>query len=296
MLFPPKLSSGQRVAIVAPASPFPWTDLCAGLAWLGARYELVTTSRIFARTGYLAGADEDRAAELAHAFARDDVGAIFCARGGYGLVRILDRLPWDALMAHPKWIVGFSDVTALHLEASAHGLASVHASNVTGLARQSAALPVTRRSLLRALEGRPREPFHGLRVLRRGVARGPLIGGNLTLAATLAAAGKLTLPDGAIVLLEDVTERPYRIDRMLTSLRIGGHFARAAAIVFGDFDACGPGPDGVTVEDVLADFSAHVGVPVACGAPFGHADRNEAFIHGELASLDGDVLRFGQRS
>lgn len=292
MLFPPTLGSGSRIAIVAPASPFPWTDLCAGLAWLGARYELVTTARIFARTGYLAGSDEDRARELAHAFARDDVGAIVCARGGYGLVRILDRLPWDALLARPKWIVGFSDVTALHLEASAHGIASIHASNVTGLARPSAALPRTRRSLLRALEGRPRAPFDGLRVLRRGSATGPLFGGNLTLVATLAAAGKLRIPDGAIVLLEDVTERPYRIDRMLTSLRIGGHFERASAVVFGDFDACGPGPDGVSVDDVLEDFCARVTLPVATGAPFGHADRNEAFVHGETASLDADVLRF----
>ena len=119
-----------------------------------------------------------------------------------------------------------------------------------------------------------------------------LLGGNLTVLAHLV--GTPYLPDfaGRILFLEDVHEGLYRIDRMLTSLRIGGHFERASAVVFGDFDACGPGPDGVTVDDVLADFCRRVTLPVASGAPFGHADRNEAFVHGEIASLDGDVLTF----
>ncbi len=291
MIFPPPLAPGQSVAVVAPASPAPWTELGAGLAWLASRYRVVTTGRIFARTGYLAGTDAERAAELAAAFARDDVGAIVCARGGYGITRILEGLPWEALLARPKWLVGFSDVTGLHLEANRRGLATVHASNVTGLGRVSAGAPSTRRSLLRALEGRLAGEFAGLVALRDGAARGPLVGGNLTLVATLAAAGRLALPDGAIVVLEDVTERPYRIDRMLTSLRVGGHFARASAVVFGEFDGCGPGPDGVTVPDVLADFAAHLDVPVFTGAPFGHGERNEAMILGAPAQIEDRTLR-----
>lgn len=292
MIRPPPLRPGQRVAVVAPASPAPWTELCAGLTWLQSCYEVVTTRRIFARTGYLAGDDDARARELAAAFERDDVGAIWCARGGYGALRILDRLPWDALLRRPKWLVGFSDVTAFHLEANRRGLATIHGSNVTGLARGTAALPANRRSLLRALEGHARGPLRGLRMLREGSARGPLVGGNLTLLATLAAAGKLALPGGAIVLLEDVTERPYRVDRMLTSLRLGGHFARVAAFVFGDFEACVAGPDGVTIDDVLADFARAMTVPIAVGAPIGHGGRNEAVVLGPPVELRDAAIVF----
>lgn len=262
------------------------------MAWLQARYTLVCSARVFERSGYLAGSDASRREELAHAFRRDDVGAIFCARGGYGALRILDALPWDALLAAPKWIVGFSDVTALHLEAAKRGLASVHGANVTGLARDSAELPRTRRSLLRAVEGGRRSPFGELDVLRSGRADGVVLGGNLTLFATLAAAGLLALPLGAILLLEDVTERPYRLDRMLTSLRLGGHFAHASAIVFGGFEGCTPGPDGITVDQVLEDFAAHVTIPIARHAPFGHGARNEAFVQGAVGHLDGGVLTF----
>jgi muramoyltetrapeptide carboxypeptidase len=281
------------VAVVAPASPAPWTELGAGLAWLAGRYRVVTSGRIYARAGYLAGSDDDRAAELGAAFRRTDVAAIVCARGGYGALRILDRLPWDALLDAPKWLVGFSDVTALHLEASRRGLATLHGANVTGLGRPSAGAPLTRSTWLRALEGRPRAPFQELVPLRDGAARGPVVGGNLTLVASLAAAGRLALPRGSILVLEDVTERPYRIDRMLTSLRLGGHLDALGGIVFGEFDACAPGPDGVTVDDVLRDFGAHVKVPVFTGAPFGHGARNEALVLGAEGTLTDRTLRFG---
>lgn len=282
------------MVVVAPASPFPWTEACAGLAWLRSRYGVVTTSRIFQRRGYLAGSDEARAEELAAAFERDDVAAIVCARGGYGIVRLLDRLPWERLVARPKWLVGFSDVTALHVEANQRGLASLHGPNVTGLARDSRALPKTRLSLLDALEGRQSPPLVATRVLRAGAAQGIVFGGNLTLLATLAAAGRLSIPVGAIVVLEDVTERPYRIDRMLESLRLGGHLARASALAFGEFAACEPGPDGVTVEAVLADLAGRLDVPVVSGLPFGHGNRNESLRLGTPAALADGALRFAR--
>src|SRR5262249_2008292 len=142
-----------------------------------------------------------------------EIEAIFCARGGYGSMRILDALPWEAFRAHPKRIVGFSDVTALHLETNAHGIATVHAPNVTGLGRVMT--PLERASLVAALEDRPTEPWTGLDVWVEGEARGPVIGGNLALVEAMAAAGRLVVPDGAIVALEDVGERPYHVDRML---------------------------------------------------------------------------------
>jgi muramoyltetrapeptide carboxypeptidase len=288
---PPPLRPGARVAVVAPASPFAREELFRGLAWLGIRYRLALRSDLLTRTGYLAGDDARRADELAAAMRNPEVDAIVCARGGYGAMRILDALPWDALVSSPKWLVGFSDVTALHLTANANGIASVHGPNVTGLGRSIT--PAERLSLLDALEGRGGAlAWTGLHVLWPGPpVEGPIVGGNLALVEAMAAGGRLVVPAGAMLVLEDVTERPYRIDRMLTALRLGGHLARAGAIVFGGFTQCDPGPDGVTVDDVLRDRTRDLGVPVVRGAPFGHGAPNHAFVMGLRARLDGTSLR-----
>src|SRR5262249_1606841 len=150
-----------------------------------------------------------------------------------------------------KRLVGFSDVTALHLELARRGAPSIHGPNVTGLGRSIT--PVERASVIAALEDGTLLPWTDLEVLTPGDATGPVVGGNLALVAAMAAGGRLVVPRGAIVVLEDVTERPYRIDRMLTSLILGGHLRDAGAIVFGDFVQCEPGPDGVTARDVIAD-------------------------------------------
>jgi muramoyltetrapeptide carboxypeptidase len=128
--------------------------------------------------------------------------------------------------------------------------------------------------------------FEGLGVLTPGRAEGPLVGGNLALLHACAAAGRLSLPEGCVILLEDVTERPYRVDRMLATLEAGGHLGRAAAIALGDFHQCDPGADGVTVEEVLRDRLGRLGVPVVRGLPVGHARRNEPLVLGALARVD----------
>jgi muramoyltetrapeptide carboxypeptidase len=182
-------------------------------------------------------------------------------------------------------------VTALHAIASARGIASVHAPNVTGLATVD---PWTRACWLRALE-RPkaRVEWGDLQVIRAGSAEGPLVGGNLALVEAMAASGRWHPPDGAVLALEDVTERPYRIDRMLTSLRLGGHLARIAGIVLGEFARCEPGPDGVPAADVLAERTYDLGIPVVAGAPFGHGARNDAFTLGARARIAGARVVLG---
>ena len=295
MNVPDALRPGDRVAVVAPASPFPRAPFLAGLAWVAQRYRPKLREDVFAREGFLAGDDGRRADELARAMLDPDVRAVLVARGGYGITRIASRLPWKDFARAPKWIVGFSDVTALHVHAAAGGVACLHAPNVTGLgASKNVHLARNRGAWLAALE-RPQAPraWTGLRAIRAGDAHGPLFGGNLALLCAMAAAGKLRVPDGAVVLLEDVTERPYRVDRMLTSLLDGGHFARASAVVFGEFAQCDPGADGVAVDAVLAERAASLGVPVWAGAPFGHGERNEAFTLGASAVLGGGTLRWG---
>src|SRR5262249_1823360 len=128
-------------------------------------------------------------------------------------------------------------------------------------------------------------------VVHGGVGEGPVVGGNLALLAAMAAAGRLDLPDGGVLMLEDVTEKPYRVDRMMTSLALGGHIARARAIVLGGFPQCDPGPDGVTVDDVLAERTR--GLAVVAGAPFGHGPENDAFVLGERAIVANGTVRLG---
>jgi muramoyltetrapeptide carboxypeptidase len=279
--------------VVAPSSPFPREDFFRGLAWLRDRYRIRARGAILGREGFLAGDDASRARVLGEAMTDPEVRAIVAARGGYGAMRILDDLPWDAFAASPRWIVGFSDVTALHVVAAARGVQSIHAPNVTGLGK--GVTPWTRARWLAALErpGAPQE-WCNLQIIRGGDAAGPLFGGNVALLEAMAAAGRLRIPDGAILVLEDVTERPYRVDRMLTSLRIGGHFARLSAIVLGEFAQCDPGPDGVPTADVLAERTADLGIPVLAGAPFGHGPRNDAFILGAQATIKSNRLIIGE--
>ncbi len=291
MRYPEPLAPGDLVAVVAPASPFGRAEFFRGLAWLQGRYRLRVASSIFTRQGYLAGDDARRASELTGAMNDPNVRAIVAARGGYGVTRILGDLPWETWAASPKWLVGFSDITALHAHAWRRGVASVHGPNVTGL---GAASPWSRWCWMQSVEApHARRVWSGLEVLRDGEARGPLVGGNLSLLEALAAAGDLVLPAGAILALEDVTERPYRIDRMLTSLRRGGHLARVAGVVLGGFTKCEPGPDGVTVTDVLRDRLGDLGVPVLTGAPFGHDVVNDAFVVGARVSIAGASVVFG---
>jgi muramoyltetrapeptide carboxypeptidase len=288
---PPPLVPGDRVAVVAPASAFPREELLRGLAWLRARYRLQISPGVFERDGYLAGSDARRLAELAGALGDDDVKAVVAARGGYGAMRLLEAVPWDALARRPKWLVGFSDVTALHAEAWAVGVSSVHGPNVTGLGREVS--PRVRMAWIACVE-RPTAPraWTSLAVVRQGEASGPMVGGNLSLIHAMAAAGRLIMPAGAVLALEDVTEAPYRIDRMLTSLRLGGYLARVSAIVLGAFTRCPPGVDGRTVEQVLEERTGDLGIPVVSGAPFGHESHNEAFVLGRLARVAGDSVVF----
>lgn len=277
--------------MVAPSSPFPLEHFWPGLAWLRARYRVRMSAGALEREGYLAGTDSRRRAELARALADGEVRAVVAARGGYGSMRILDEIAWDELARRPRWLVGFSDVTALHAMAWRAGVASVHGPNVTGLGRDAS--PAVRAAWLAAVE-RPSaaHAWRGLRVLRPGSAAGCIVGGNLTLVHAMAAGGRLSIPRGAVLALEDVTEAPYRVDRMLTSLLLGGHLAEVSAIVFGAFDRCEAVAGGPTIDEVIEERARAFHVPVLAGAPFGHAAHNEAFVLGSRVQVTGDAVQF----
>jgi muramoyltetrapeptide carboxypeptidase len=293
LVIPPPLRPGATVRIIAPASPFDRTLALCGMAFLGKRYRVEFDWRMFERDGFLAGSDERRREELSRALAAPHVAAVIAARGGYGITRIAGDVDFGLLRAAPKWLVGFSDVTALHAEALAVGVASLHAHHAAGLGRGDAH---ARARWLAALE----QPLAARSLrgqgLHPGRVRGPLVGGNLTVLFTCAVTGRLRLPDGAILALEDVTEASYRVDRMLSALRLGGHLRGVAGVALGGFTDCSPGVHRVPVEQVLQRELASLGVPIVAALPFGHDLPNEPLLLGAEAELDADqgLLRVGQ--
>lgn len=293
MIFPDPVRPGDRVAVVAASSPFDADVVREGIAFLRTRYEVTHAPTLFERAGYLAGTDERRRAELQGAIADPSVRAIVAARGGYGASRFVHDLDWTPFAASPKWIAGFSDVTAIHVELARRGFASIHGPHVANVGRDGAA---ARLELVDALEspGAHRR-FDDLEVVTAGVARGVLTGGNLSLLHASAAAGRLRFASGAIVFIEDIGEKPFRVDRMLTTLRLGGHFAEASAIVAGEFTSCEPNVDGVTIADVIRDCLGGLGIPVATGMPCGHGERNAALILGASAAIDASGVRASLR-
>ncbi len=294
MIRPPRLSPGDPVAVVAPAGPVPRDRFEAGARILSARYRLVHEERVFARSGFLAGSDEERRSELARALADPSVKAVICARGGYGLMRILPSLDMEALRRAPKAIVGFSDITALHAWSAHAGVAGIHGPVVTQLGD----LPEEDvRSLFELLESpRPPPPIGGLRVLAPGSATGVLLGGNLELISRLAGTPWQLELRGAVLLLEEVGERPYRIDRALTQLELAGGLDGLRGVALGALEKCNEPPSSTvqspTAEEVVVERLGRLGVPIVAGLPVGHGARNRALPLGTRVTIEGDSLRF----
>jgi muramoyltetrapeptide carboxypeptidase len=267
---------------VAPAGPFDRESFEAGLTVLANRYEVRYTAGIFARYRYLAGDDSRRLGELEAALSDPAIRAVFCARGGYGTMRLLRKLTARAGSAKP--LVGFSDITALHQWQQKNGLVSIHGPVLTQLGRQTER---THARLLALLESDlPAEPLHGTATLVEGQAEGCLLGGNLSVLTRLLGTPFLPPLEGAILLLEDLAERPYRLDRMWTHLELAGVFCKVAGIVLGTFTGCEERDANYTSLEVLRDLAAATGLPCAAGFPIGHGDVNEPVPLGVRVRLD----------
>jgi len=281
---------GDRIAIVAPAGPIDEGRLRAGqrlIAEMG--FEPVFRPDVLACSGYLAGEDDRRAAELTQWVADPEVSAIWCARGGYGSSRLISRLNPVQFREARKPLVGYSDITTLLLwQRRQAGLMGIHGP-MFDLAAQSPAGPAAE-ALARALCGtEPRPPTWMGRGLCGGQAVGRLTGGSLSLSVASLGTPWEIQTRGAILMLEDVTEPPYRIDRMLDQLRCAGKFEKVVGIGLGGMTDCVDSryPDR-DVEAVLVDFFRPLGVPVVLDLPFGHGDQNRAWPYGGRASINGD--------
>ena len=291
MLTPPLLARGARVALVAPAGPLRGEEDLAraidNVRHFG--WEPAPGAHVLARTGYFAGSDRERLQDLQHAIAAEEIDAIWFVRGGYGAMRLLDALDYDVLRRRPKSIIGYSDITAVHAAIGERsGLVSYH--GPTARARLSS---FTRDSLARAVVAGadPCGNAPSARVLRPGRARGTLRGGNLALLAALAGTPFAPTLDGALLVLEDVNEPVYRIDRMLQQLRLAGLLRGVRGIVAGHFTDCPPeSDDGArALDDVLLEIAALLDVPCVAGVPVGHVEDQWTMPLGKSAELVADA-------
>lgn len=295
MLRPRRLEPGDAVGIVAPASPFDWHQFRKGLAVLEEMGLCpVVPESINIGDGYLAGSDAHRASMLSAMLKDPGIKGIVCARGGYGTLRLLPLLNFDAVAENPKVFLGSSDITILlNVFYTRTGLIGLHGPMVASLA---AASELTLASLRDVLFANPMVSLvpENRRVICPGRAEGIVVGGNLTVLCHLL--GTSFAPDfsGRILLLEDVGETPYRIDRMLTQMKLAGCFQDIAGIVLGSFKNCG---NADQVQAVFADIFAESKVPVMAGFPIGHEDSNATVPIGLPAELDtaAGVLQYAER-
>jgi muramoyltetrapeptide carboxypeptidase len=271
---PRRLKRGDRVALVAPASSFKREEFDAGvreLERLG--FEAVYDDRVFARDRFVAGPAELRASAIHDAWRDPSIAALIAVRGGYGSAQLLPLLDPAVMRASRKVFIGYSDITALlsfHLQ---HGVTAFHGPMVefrlsageVGYHRDSFLRAVCETAAVGAL--RPEK----LEVMRPGETSGPLVGGTVTqLAASLGTAWAFTPPEGSILFLEDVGERPYRVHRMLTQLAQAGVLGRARGLVFGEFPSCDEPGGEHAIRDVLREYVTDFKGPVLFGFPSGH--------------------------
>ena len=287
-----RLRPGDRVAVVAPAGPVVPERLDRGLAVLESWGLSVSvgehTRGVHERFGYLASDDAARADDLMRAWCDPEVQAVFCARGGYGVQRMVDLLDWESIAAAgPKVLVGFSDVTALHQAFAARlGLSTIHGPVVTSLGAGDDESRAHLHSLLFdpepgvALTPSPVETLVG------GRAEGVLVGGNIAMLASEVGSRNSLRAASSIAVLEEIGEEAYRLDRLFTQLLRTGWFDEVLGIVLGTFTDCGL---PASVRDLAVDRLGPLGVPLLWGAPIGHADRNLAFPYGVPAVLDADA-------
>lgn len=296
MILPPSLQPGDLVQVVAPSGglkEFPAFE--KGLEiWRSRGYNMQLGSHWDAREGYLAGTDQQRRQALLEAWENPHCKAIVCARGGYGTTRLLENWQWNSVS--PKWLIGFSDITALLWNLAKTGISGLHAPVLTTLPSEP---DWSIQRLFDYLEGHPLLPLKG-QGWGGGQATGVLLPANLTVATHLLATPLHPPLDGVILALEDTGEAPYRVDRMLTHWRLMGALKGVRGIALGRFSQCDLPPSSLswTVDEVLRDRLGDLNIPIVSDLPFGHDGENAALPVGVEVTIDGDrgLLNFTNKN
>jgi muramoyltetrapeptide carboxypeptidase len=287
----PPLAAGARVALVAPAGGLRGKEdteraerNARSLGW-----DPVLGKNALKKQAYFAGSDAERLSDLNEALRDRNIDGIWCIRGGYGMMRLLPEVDFDALCARPRPVIGFSDLTALHCGIQkACGIVSYH-----GPVARTPLSEFSRRSLARAAieQTDSAGAAKRARTIRPGKAEGVLAGGNLAVLAALVGTPFAPKLRGAIVLMEDISERMYRLDRMIRQLLLSGILAGARAIVFGQCVDCGDSAEsgGRSIDDLLGETADVLGIPCLAGVPVGHIEDQWTLPLGRRAYLDAEA-------
>ncbi len=294
---PPRLKKGDLISIVSPASsPSDTSKINEGVRYFESiGYRVKVSPNAFNVHGYLAGTDEERAADINNAFRDRNVKAVICSRGGYGSPRILDRIDYAAIRRNPKIFVGYSDITALHLAIlkktrlvtfSGPMVAMEFGNNIDPYSEESFLEMVTRDKPAGKLKMHKdyKPSFVGSKPVK-----GRIIGGNISLITSLLGTSYIPAFDESLLLFEEVSEEPYSIDRMLTQLRLAGILGKASAFVLGQFTNCAPGePEKPhrTLDEILRDDLFSIGKPAVSNLAYGHVPVKMTLPIGVLASID----------
>ncbi len=288
---PPYLKAGDTVAIVAPSGVLKnrnaeiqnAQDLLA--SW---GLHTVLGTHLYSDSNHFAGTDAERCADFQQAMDDPTISAIWAARGGYGTVRILDKLDYTKYKKKPKWVIGYSDITALHSQLHNEGFESVHAIMAAGITKDLKNMEETVATFKDAIFGKPLTyTLDGSEYNKVGTASGQLVGGNLTLLHTMLGSKTSIDVSGKILFIEEIGEYAYHIDRMLQSLKRAGYFDNCKGVIVGDFSKMRENttPWGSSVEQLILDALSEYDFPIAFKMPAGHEDDNRAMIFGRNIEL-----------
>jgi muramoyltetrapeptide carboxypeptidase len=288
---PPYLKAGDTVAIVAPSGVLKnrnaeiqnAQDLLA--SW---GLHTVLGTHLYSDSNHFAGTDAERCADFQQAMDDPTISAIWAARGGYGTVRILDKLDYTKYKKKPKWVIGYSDITALHSQLHNEGFESIHAIMAAGITKDLKNMEETVATFKDAIFGKPLTyTLDGSEYNKVGTASGQLVGGNLTLLHTMLGSKTSIDVSGKILFIEEIGEYAYHIDRMLQSLKRAGYFDNCKGVIVGDFSKMRENttPWGSSVEQLILDALSEYDFPIAFKMPAGHEDDNRAMIFGRNIEL-----------
>ena len=290
MIIPPYLKKGDTIAIVATARKNIEDNLQPAISWLHHwGLEVVIGKTIGLDHNQLAGTDEERAADFQKQLDNPNIKAIWCVRGGYGTVRMIDLLDWTKFKQNPKWIVGFSDVTVIHSHLNNLGFASIHGI----MPVSSKATEEAKESLRKALFGEhleytvPCEPMN-----RYGLAKGELVGGNLSILFSLLGSPAAVNCDAKILFIEDLDEYLYHIDRMMMNLKRNGCLESLKGIIVGGMTKMHDNeiPWGKNALEIIDDVTKKYNIPIIYNFPAGHSADNHALILGKQVSMEVNDL------
>ncbi|MBL85178.1 MAG: LD-carboxypeptidase [Winogradskyella sp.] len=291
LIRPPYLKKGDTVAIVAPSGILKNREREVQQAVdLLKSWGLHATvgKHVFSKANHFAGTDAERCEDLQKAMDDPTISAIWCARGGYGTVRILDKLDYTKLKENPKWIIGYSDITALHNQLHNQGFESLHALMCVSLTKDISEVQESVDTFKAALFGKPKNyDLEGSKYNREGEAKGQLIGGNLTMLHTMLGSDTSLDTSGKILFIEEIGEYKYHIDRMLQSMKRAGYFENLKGLVVGDMSKLRKNTTlwGTSIEQLILDALEEYDFPIAFNMPAGHEKDNRALVLGREVEL-----------